>query len=129
MPVITPRPATVESPQKRGADERVAGAAVQAGLLVGNADQFRVTDGEEDAREKGDAAKEIEARHEPIVEEKAGADGGDDGLDVEDDVDDGGVAVLEREGEEDGPNRGAGEAGKVEVAPGAPHQSSGTPLA
>ncbi len=77
-------------------------------------------DGEENARDDGDAGEKVKARGKPIAEKQTGADGGDERLNVEDDVHDRRVPVLEREGEEDRPDSRAGEAGKDQVAPGAP---------
>ncbi len=75
-------------------------------------------DREEDARDDGDASVKEEARRETIAEEKESAQRADHWLEIEDDVDDGGVSVLEREGEKDGADRGSGKAREEEVAPG-----------
>ena len=60
----------------------------------------------------GDAGEEKKSRRQPVPEKKESAEGRDDRLNVQDDVDHRRVPVFQREGEEDRADGGAGESGE-----------------
>lgn len=106
-----------ESPKKR-ADQREAGAAIQACLFERHPNAFRMIHRKKNAGEDGNSGEEVEAGREPIAEEQTGANGRNHRLDVEDDIHDRRISVLEGEGEENRSYSRAGEPGKDQKAPG-----------
>lgn len=77
-------------------------------------------DGEKHAGHDRDRRVKEKERRELIAKEQTGRDGRKDRLDVENDVHDGRIPILEREGEENRADRRTREGGERKIAPGAP---------
>src|SRR5947207_6642873 len=117
MPIMTPRPATVEPPQKKSADESVAGAKSEPSALKRNCNERGKFHREKNTGEDGDRGIEKKARREAIAEKEKRPQRRDHRLDIQNDVNNSWISVFEREREKDRADRRAGETGKEQIAP------------
>ena len=76
-------------------------------------------DRQKDSRENGDACVKEEARRQSIAKQEERTKGGDEWLDVQDHIHDGGIPVLQRQSKKNGADGWTGEARENEITPGA----------
>ena len=69
MPIITPRPATVDNPQQR-TDQRIPRAKIQPGALKGNTNHGWMRDRYEDTGDDCDGGVKEEAMGKPVAKKQ-----------------------------------------------------------
>ena len=105
-------------PPKKRAHQSVSSPQIQSSLRKRNADQSRMLDGEKNTGENCDASVKKKARRQTVAKKQECAHRRNDWLNVQDHIDNGRIAVLERERKKNRTHGRTGEAGEDQVTPG-----------